>query len=210
MTGTTSARAGRTPDLRAPGPSRRHDPRVDPPTRSDKRRVWPWVGVLAFSPICLGVMVWAALDLNGGYPTVKPPVPSGWQAVPGIYASISVPKGWSLQQDLSDSNGDIYYSGKSGGVGLSVVEDDKEPSHTGGFPAIVGTFLGRSYHISSVRPISVPHAADAWSYRFALPGGQTGAAILAWAEETQSRVWLVATNLNPTTQRVLTTLTLAR
>lgn len=187
----------------------RHDPRLDPPSRSDRRRVWAWLSVLAFSPICLGVVVWAALDLNGSYPTVKPPVPRGYQAVPGIYASMSVPKGWSLQQDLSDSNGDIYYSGHSGGVGLSVEQQGSQPSHTGAFPEIVGSFLGGRYRLRSVVPVKLAHAAAAWDLRFSLPGGQTGAAVLAWSRQTQSEVWLVATTLNPATERVLGTLTLA-
>lgn len=188
----------------------RHDPRVDPPTRADKRRFWGWVAFLCFSPICLGVMIWAALDLNGGYPTVKPPVPSGWKAVPGIYASISVPDRWQLQQDLSDSAGDIYYSGPGGGIGLSVTEQKTEPAHFGHFPAIVRTFLGGSYRLSSVAPVRLRNATEAWSYRFALPGGGRGTAVLAWVKPTETQVWLVASRLNSLTGKVIGTLTLAR
>ena len=112
--------------LQHTGP-RRHDPRIDPPTKADRRRLWRWAALLAFCPICLGVVVWAALGMNGSYPTVKPPVPAGWQSVPGIYASFSVPGGWSLKQFLSDASGDVYYSGAGGGVGESVTQADRAP-----------------------------------------------------------------------------------
>lgn len=190
-------------------PPRRHDPRIDPPTVQDKRRLWAWLGLLCLTPLCLGVVVWAAVGLNGSYPTVRPPVPAGWIAVRGIYASISVPKGWSLQQLLSDPNGDSYYSGHSGAVGLSVVESDKVPPHIGPLPNVVRDFLGSPYRVARVSPLKLRNAAEAWAYRFALPGGQTGAAVLAWVKVTQTRVWVVATTVTPTAQRVLSTLTLA-
>ena len=113
---------------------RRHDPRIDAPTKADKRRLWKWGALLAFCPICLSVVVWAALEMNGSYPTVKPPVPAGWQSVPGIYASFSVPGDWSLKQFLSDASGDIYYSGPGGGIGESVTQADRAPSANGASP----------------------------------------------------------------------------
>ncbi len=191
------------------GPVRRHDPRIDPPNTQDKRRLWAWLALLGLTPICLGVVAWAALGLNGSYPTVSPPVPHGWQAVRGIYASMSVPKGWSLQQTLSDANGDIYYAGQGGGVGLSAVEANKAPAHTGGLPSVVRLFIGGPYVVEQVSPFKLHNAAEAWRYRLALRGGKTAEAVLAWAKLTQTRVWMVATTLTPTTGRALATLTLA-
>lgn len=190
-------------------PARLHDPRVDPPTRADRRRLRGWIALLSFTPVCLGVVVWATLDLNGGYPTVKPPVPKDWQAVRGIYASISVPKSWQLQQQLSDDNGDIYYSGPGGGVGLSTVEADHLPSHTAGFPTVIKDFLGGDYSVVSISRLSVHSATDAWAYRFEVDG-KRAAAILAWVKPTLTRVWLVATVQTKTTDRVFSTLSLAR
>jgi hypothetical protein len=190
-------------------PPQRHDPRVDPPDRHDRRRVWLWMSLLAFCPICLGVVLWAALDLNGNYPTVKPPVPSGWQAVPGIYASFSVPASWSLQQELSDSAGDIYYSGPGGGIGESVAEVDTAPAASGPLPTIVGTFLEGPYHVASVQKVTLRNATLARRYQFHVADGRTAIGVMAWVKPTESEVWLIVSPLSPTTQKALTTLTLA-
>jgi hypothetical protein len=200
---------GRPRTAQAPGATQRHDPRVDPPNKQDRRRVWWWMALLAFCPICLGVVLWAALDLNGSYPTVKPPVPTGWQAVPGIYASFSVPADWSLDQDMSDSNGDVYYSGRGGGVGQSVAQANTEPSPSGPFPTIVGTFLEAPYHVTSVHKVTIEHATAAWRYEFHLADGRTAAGVMAWVKPTQSEIWLVLSPVSPTTEKVVSTLTLA-
>jgi hypothetical protein len=168
-----------------------------------------WVALLTFTPVCLGVVLWAAVDLNGNYPTVQPPVPRGWQAVPGIYASFSAPEDWSLDQTMSDSAGDVYYSGRGGAAGESVVQADRAPAATGPLPPIVGTFLGGGYKVISTTPYTLRNATVAWHFRFALATGRTAVATLAWVKATQSLVWLVAVPATPITQRVLTTLTLA-
>jgi hypothetical protein len=190
-------------------PPRRHDPRVDPPTRADRRRTGWWLAVLAFTPICLGVLVWATVNWNGSYPNVKPPVPRGWQAVPGIYASFSVPGDWSLQPFMSDAASDIYYSGPTGGVGESVTEADHEPSPTGHLPLIVGSFLTDRYSVTSVTPFKLRYATVAWRYLFHLADGTKGTGILAWVGGTQSEVWLIATPVTATTDEALSTLTVA-
>jgi hypothetical protein len=191
------------------GPPRRHDPRIDPPTKADRRRTGWWVAVLAFTPICLGLLVWATVNWNGSYPNVKAPVPHSWQAVPGIYASFSVPGNWSLQPFMSDAASDVYYSGPAGGIGESVTQADKEPSATGHLPAIVGTFLTERYSVASVTPFRLRNAAAAWRYQFRLANGIEGTGILAWASATQSEVWLIATPRTATTDEALSTLTLA-
>jgi hypothetical protein len=192
-----------------PGPPRRHDPRIDPPNKQDRQRKWLWLSFLAFCPICLGVVLWAALDLNGNYPTVKPPVPSGWQAVPGIYASFSVPAAWSLDQEMSDSNGDVYYSGPGGGVGESVAQANAAPNPSGPLPTVVGTFLEAPYHVTSVNKITLKHATRAWSYQFHLVDGRTASGVMAWVRSTQSEIWLILSPVSPTTEKALSTLTLA-
>jgi hypothetical protein len=171
--------------------------------------MWWWVALLAFCPICLGVVLWAALGLNGNYPTVQPPVPGGWQAVPGIYASFSVPAAWSLDQEMSDSNGDVYYSGPGGGVGESVAQANAVPSSSGPLPTIVGTFLEAPYQVSSVHKIALEHATVAWRYQFHLADGRSASGVMAWVRPTQSEIWLVFSPVSPTTQKVLSTLTLA-
>jgi hypothetical protein len=192
----------------APG-QRRHDPRIDQPTRADRRRLWKWGALLAFCPICLAVVVWAALDMNGSYPTVKPPVPSGWQSVPGIYASFSAPGSWSLKQFLSDASGDVYYSGAGGGVGESVTQADRAPNVRGPLPEIVGTFLGWKYKVNSVSPTKIANATMAWRYHFHLVNGTSSVGVLAWVKPTQSEVWLIASKDSATTEKALSTLTLA-
>lgn len=188
--------------------SRRHDPRIEPPTKADRRRSFAWVAFLGLTPICIGVVLWAALGLNGGYPTVRPVVPRGWQAVPGIYASFSVPKNWSLNQFMSDAQGDVYYSGRSGAAGESVSEQ-RVPPHPGrALPEVVGTFLGGKYEVGSIVTARVHNATSSWYYRFRLPGDQSGIGVLAWVKATQSQVWLVASPDNPVTRRALSTLTL--
>jgi len=167
------------------------------------------VAVLAFTPICLGVLVWATVNWNGSYPTVKAPVPRGWQAVPGIYASFSVPRNWSLQPFMSDAAADIYYSGPAGGVGESVTQADQDPSATGRLPAIVGTFLTERYSVTSLTPFKLRNATVAWRYQFRLANGTKGTGILAWASATQSEVWLIAAPVTATTDEALSTLTLA-
>ncbi len=194
---------------RGPSAPRRHDPRIDPPTKEDRRRLWRWVALLAFCPICLGVVVWAALGMNGNYPTVKPPVPAGWQSVPGIYASFSVPGNWSLKDFMSDVAGDTYYSGPGGGVGESVTQAGRAPDAYRHPPEIVGTFLGYKYQVSSVTPTKVANATVAWDYRFHLANGTTAMGVLAWVRPTQSDVWLVATPDSATTRKAITTLALA-
>ena len=193
----------------APPGQRRHDPRIDQPTRADRRRLWKWGALLAFCPICLAVVVWAALEMNGSYPTVKPPVPSGWQSVPGIYASYSVPGSWSLKQFLSDASGDVYYSGAGGGVGESVTQADRAPNANGPLPEIVGTFLGWKYRVTSVSPTKIANATMAWRYRFHLVNGTSSVGVLAWVKPTQSEVWLIASKGSATTEKALSTLTLA-
>jgi hypothetical protein len=192
-----------------PAGPRRHDPRIDPPTKADRRRLWLWIGLLAFCPICLGVVVWAALGLNGGYPTVQPPVPAGWQSVAGIYASFSVPASWSLKQFMSDGAGDIYYSGPGGGIGESVTQADKAPGTSGPLPAIVGTFLGGKYEVTSVAGTKIANATMAWRYRFHLPDGTSTMGVLAWVKPTQSEVWLIAGKDSSVTEKAFSTLTLA-
>ena len=200
---------GRSQTAREPGPPHRHDPRIDPPNQQDHRRKWLWLSLLAFCPICLGVVVWATLDLNGSYPTVKPPVPSGWQAVPGIYASFSVPATWSLNQEMSDSNGDVYYSGAGGGVGESVAQVNSAPDPSGPLPTIVGTFLEAPYRVSSVHKITLEYATLAWRYQFHIADGRTATGVMAWVRPTQSEIWLIVSPVSPTTEKALTTLTLA-
>jgi hypothetical protein len=191
------------------GVRHRSDPRIDPPSRADRRRLLGWVAFLGFTPICIGVVLWAALDLNGSYPTVRTPVPRGWQAVPGVYASFSAPKSWTLQQAMSDSAGDIYYAGRDGAVGESVTQANKMPPVTGPLPAIVGTFLGGGYRVLAAKPFTLHNATEAWHYRFDLTNGQTGLGTLAWVKATQSVVWLVALPATPTAEKVLSTLSLA-
>ncbi len=186
----------------------RHDPRLDPPTKADRRRLLGWIAFLGLTPICLGVVVWAALGLNGNYPTVAPPVPGGWQAVPGIYASFSAPKSWTLQQYMSDAAGDIYYSGPGGGVGESVTAVTSAPRPST-LPAIVGTYLTSRYVVVARAGLRVRNATRAWRYTFRLTDGATGLGILAWVKPTQSRVWLVVVPASTTTRKVLATLTLA-
>jgi hypothetical protein len=191
------------------GEGRRFDPRLDPPTRAHRRKFWAWVAFLTFCPICVAVVLWAAFDLNGNYPTVQPPVPHGWQSVPGIYASFSAPKNWSLNQVMSDAAGDIFYSGPGGGAGESVTQAGSAPSPARALPAIVGTFLGRRYQVIAKVPITLRHATVAWRYRFHLAGGGTGLGIMAWVSATQSDVWLVVQPASSTTGKILSTLTLA-
>jgi hypothetical protein len=186
----------------------RHDPRLDPPTKKDRRRLLAWVAFLAVTPVCLGVVVWAAVGLNGSYPTVRSAVPSGWQEVPGIYASFSAPKSWSLQQFMSDSAGDIYYSGPGGGVGESVTQASYAPN-PGVVPPIVATFLVDRYQISSRRPFRLRDASEAWEYQFRLTGGGSAIGVLAWVKPTQSVVWLVVSPVSATTEKVLSTLAVA-
>ncbi|MGH9106724.1 MAG: hypothetical protein ACRDZX_12985, partial [Acidimicrobiales bacterium] len=176
--------------------------------KAGSRRWLGWVAFLCLTPLCLGGVLWAALGLNGSYPTVRPPVPPGWQPVKGIYASFSAPGSWSLQQSLSDSSGDIYYSGPGGSTGESVSQVKSVPLPQK-LPAIVGTFLGSSYKVTS-RSAWAPHnATKAWRYTFALSDGRTGIGVLAWVKPTQSQVWLVAVPASPTAEKVLSTLTLA-
>ena len=190
--------------------ARRHDPRVDEPTGADRRRVRRWLILLAFCPLCVGVVVWATFDLNGSYPTVKPPVPAGWQAVRGIYASFSVPKAWSLQQQLSDDVGDVYYAGQGGGAGLSVDQADIAPALGTPPASIVGAFLQEHYEVASVSRYKLANATVAWLYRFRLSDGTAALGVHAWARATQTEVWLVASPVSATTERALSTLALAR
>lgn len=203
-----TGRPARAPD-RTAAAERPHDPRIDPPTKADRRRFFGWVAFLSVAPVCVGAVIYAAVNMNGSYPTVKPPVPTGWKAVPGIYASFSAPRSWSLQQDLSDSAGDIFFGGRGGGVGESVVEAKAAPAPGAPLPAIVKTFLGGRYTQLSRRSTSVANAQTAWDYRFALPGGRRAEGVEAWVKGTESLVWLVAVPSSPTGTRVLSTLTLA-
>lgn len=179
------------------------------PGRMNRKKLWLWVAFLAFSPACVGVATWAALTWNGSYPTVAPPVPPGWQAVAGVYASFSVPKSWSFRQSLSDSQGDVYYSGPGGAAAQSVREVHTPPSPARSVPAVVAGYLGGGYTITSVTPYRLLHAARSWEYRFGLPAHKKGLGILAWAPQTSSEVWLIVVPASPTTERVLSTLTLA-
>jgi hypothetical protein len=206
---TGQAPGSSRPDEAPARPGHRHDPRIDPPTSADRRRLLRWAALLAFCPVCLGVVVWAAIGMNGSYPTVKPPVPSGWQAVPGIYASFSAPSSWSLQQSMSDSSGDIYYSGPGGGAGESVAEADHQPPHLGPLPAIVGSFLEVPYRVTSVTGARIKNATVAWHYNFSLKGGGTAVGVLAWVKPTQSEIWMIVSPVSATTERALSTLTLA-
>lgn len=208
MTGAarTARAAGTASDLGAS----RHDPRIDPPTPKERRRSWLWLAFLAICPLCVGAVVWSAVSLNGSYPTVKPPVPAGWQAVPGIYASFSAPKGWALDQAMSDASGDIYYVGKSGGVGESVTESDRPIALSARLPAIVATYVGGRYTSYTSQPYRLKNATDAWLYTFLLPGGRHALGVRAWVKPTLSQVWLVTPSSNPASRRILATLTLAR
>ena len=211
MRAETESRHAGTPPPAGPGaaPAPRHDPRVDPPNKGDRRRLLAWVALLTLTPICIGVVLWAALGLNGNYPTVAPPVPRGWQAVPGVYASFSVPRDWTLQQFMSDAAGDVYYEGASGGAGESVAEADVPPSPDAALPQVVATFLGGHYRVLSVSPFHLARAAQAWHYRFRLADGDEGLGTMAWVRATESEVWLVSLPASATTEKALSTLTVA-
>ena len=183
--------------------------RVGPRTKSERRRLFGWLALLGFTPVCVGVAIWAAVSLNGSYPTVAPPVPRGWQAVPGIYASFSAPKSWALQDVMSDASGDVYYSGRGGAAGESVTQADKAPSPYAALPAIIESFLGSGCKVTSVSPTKLRNAAVAWDYHFSLAGGSSGMGILAWVRTTQSEVWLVTDPVTKTSDELLSTLTLA-
>ncbi|HYA45013.1 MAG TPA: hypothetical protein VED59_05360 [Acidimicrobiales bacterium] len=191
------------------GATRPHDPRIDEPTRTDRHRVWWWLALLALCPLCVGVVVWVTLSFNGSYPTVKAPVPAGWQPVDGIYASFSVPKAWTLQQGLSDAVGDVYYAGPGGGAGESVTEASRPPSTNSRPPEIVGTFLQQRYVVSSFAPYKLTNASLAWRYRFKLADGTVAVGIHAWVRSSETEVWLVASPSSATVDRVLSTLTLS-
>jgi hypothetical protein len=167
------------------------------------------VALLTLTPVSIGVVLWAALGLNGSYPTVAPPVPRGWQAVAGVYASFSVPKNWTLQQFMSDAAGDVYYAGPGGGAGESVTEADAPPPPRAALPQIVGTFLGGHYRVLSVSPFHLARAAQAWHYRFRLADGDEGLGTMAWVRATESEVWLVSLPASATTEKALSTLTVA-
>ncbi len=175
----------------------------------ERRRMWMWLAFLGFSPLCLGVVAWAAVAWNGSYPTVPPPVPKGWKAVAGIYASFSVPKGWALQPGMADAQGDVYYSGSGGAAGEMVREATSPPKPARSVPSVVATFLGGHYNVVSVTPYRLRNAAVAWQYRFELSSGEQAVGVLAWVKPTQSQVWLVALPASATARRVLSTLTLA-
>jgi hypothetical protein len=179
-------------------------------SRAGRRRFWAWAAFLALSPACIGVITWAALSWNGAYPKVAAPVPPGWQEVPGVYASFSVPKSWSLEEAMSDSNGDVYYSGLGGDAGQSVTEASSPPSPLH-LPAVVQSYLGGNLSIASMARVRVKDAALAWRYTFATgpraPARAVG--ILAWDKVTQSEVWLVAAPASRLGERVLSTLRLA-
>lgn len=177
--------------------------------RRNRKKVLIWAAFLALCPVCLGVTVWAALAWNGGYPTVKPALPRGWQSVPGVYASFSVPKNWSLEQALSDSNGDVYYSGRDGAAAESVTQADKAPSPSRAVPAQVSNYLGGHFEVTSVTSKTIRNADVAWQYRFKLASSAEALGILAWVKGTQSEVWLIASPASPTATRILSTLTLA-
>jgi hypothetical protein len=155
------------------------------------------------------VVVWAAVAWNGSYPTVAPRVPKGWQAVAGVYASFSAPKDWKLQQTLSDAQSDTYYFGPGGAAGESVTQATSPPSATTSLPAVVKTFLGGHYRVTSIAPRSVHNADKAWTYRFSLPRGRSAVGALVWVKRTQSEIWLVTLPTSPTTEKVLSTLTVA-
>ena len=165
-----------------------------------------WVALLTLTPICIGVVLWAALGLNGNYPTVAPSVPRGWQAVRGVYASFSVPGDWTLQQFMSDAAGDVYYAGTGGGAGESVTEADVPPSPSAAIPQIVATFLGSRFRVLSVKPFHLARAAQSWHYRFRLADGREGLGTMAWVRTTESEVWLVALPASATAETVLSTL----
>jgi hypothetical protein len=180
--------------------------------RSSRRRKWAWVAFLGFSPLCLGVVSWAALSWNGSYPTVAPPVPRGWQPVAGVYASFSAPKSWSLSQSSSDTNGDTYYSGPGGGAGESVAQVTSRPSPAG-IPVVVATYLGGHPIVESRTPVALHNATAAWRYTFRLSrgaGAGTAIGVMAWVRATQSEVWLVSAPASRTAEKILSTLTLAR
>jgi len=178
-------------------------------SRRDRRRLWMWMAFLGFSPLCVGVVAWAAVAWNGSYPTVSPPLPQGWQAVAGIYASFSAPKSWKLQPGMADAQGDAYYAGPGGAAGEVVRQAGSAPSPTGPLPSVVATFLGGTYRVAGFAPYKVRNAAKAWEYRFELPHGKQALGILAWVKSTQSEVWLVALPASPTAHKLLSTLTLA-
>jgi|GEM_PF-1980077 hypothetical protein len=193
----------------AAGINHRPDAEQPPGPNRERRRLWMWAAFLGFSPICLGVVAWAAVAWNGSYPTVAPPVPPGWQAVAGIYASFSVPKRWVLQPGMADAQGDAYYSGPGGAAGEVVRQASSQPQPRREVPPVVSTFLGGRYHVASIRPYRLHNATEAWEYLFRLGGSKQGLGVLAWAKATQSVVWLVATPASPTANKVLSTLTLA-
>jgi hypothetical protein len=124
-----------------------------------------------------------------------------------VYASFSVPRDWSLQQLLSDADGDVFYGGPGGGAGESVTQADTAPSPVPPLSPIVETFLGGPYRVASVSEFHLAGATLAWHYRFRVAGAKLALGIMAWVRDTESEVWLVALPASPTATEALATLT---
>ena len=136
----------------APPGQRRHDPRIDQPTRADRRRLWRWAALLAFCPICLGVVVWAALEHERQLPDRQTAGPvrvaiGPWHLCQFLGArqlvAQAVPERRFGRRLITRAPG--------GGVGESVTQADRAPTAHGPLPEIVGTFLGWKYQVTSVR-----------------------------------------------------------
>jgi hypothetical protein len=164
---------------------------------------------MLFCPLCLGVVVYAAIGTKQApYPEVKPPTPAGWQVETNPYVGLSIPGGWKLNTAFSDENGDSYWAGPGGVAAESVVVTTKQPTEQAKVPEIVGVFLRDSYRVTSVAPTTLANATVAWRYGFVESNGQRAEGIHAWVKDTETEVWFIVTPPNTTTARVLATLTL--
>lgn len=201
-----------TPASSVAPPERRgrpHDVRLDEPTAADRRRNRRWLVLLLLTPVCLGVVVYAALGTKAApYPEVKPLQPAGWQVETNPYVGLSIPPRWQLNTAFSDQNGDSYWAGTGGVVAESVSVTNVAPTATRKLPEIIGVFLRTGYQVTGVTPITLTNATVAWRYQFALANGQRAVGVHAWVKDNQTEVWFVVTPPNATTDHVLSTLTL--
>ena len=164
----------------------RHDPRLDPPTKADRRRLLGWVAFLSLTPICLAVVVWAALGLNGNYPTVAPPGSRRLASGAGYIRQLLGAQELDAPAVHERCRGRHLLLGAGGGVGESVTAVTSAPRPTA-LPAIVGTYLTSRYVVVARDGLQIRNATKAWRYTFRLTDGATGLGVLAWVKPTQSR-----------------------
>lgn len=179
-----------------------------PPSGTQARRNRGWMLLMAMTPVVFAIL-YALGAFAGGTepePVVHPlHTPAGYQAVTDAYFGFAMPKKWSENSAMTDSNGDFYYNGPGGWVGESERIQKTSPAPSTPVPEALwayGVTTPTKFRVLGGHRIDVPGTSFAWALTLSRPGGSRAQAVDVWEAHSQTEAWLVV-HSSPAVERTV-------